>query len=61
MGPEDAVRAVEMIEPKVVIPIHYDTWPPIAQDPRAFAAAVGRAMGARTKVEVLAPGDSFDF
>jgi L-ascorbate metabolism protein UlaG (beta-lactamase superfamily) len=55
------VRAVEMIEPKVVIPIHYDTWPPIAQDPRAFAAAVGRAMGARTKVEVLAPGDSFDF
>jgi L-ascorbate metabolism protein UlaG (beta-lactamase superfamily) len=65
MGPEDAVRAVEMIEPKVVIPIHYNTWPPIAQDPQAFAAAVGKAMsstkGSRTRVEILAPGDSFEF
>lgn len=61
MGPEDAVRAVEMIEPKVVIPIHYNTWPPIAQDPNAFATAVGKAMGSRTRVEVLAPGESFEF
>jgi L-ascorbate metabolism protein UlaG (beta-lactamase superfamily) len=61
MGPEDAVRAVEMIEPKVVIPIHYNTWPPIAQDPKAFAVAVGKAMGSRTRVEVLDPGDSFEF
>jgi L-ascorbate metabolism protein UlaG (beta-lactamase superfamily) len=57
MGPEDAVRAVEMIEPKVVVPIHYDTWPPIAQDPHAFAAAVG----ARARVVVLSPGESFEF
>jgi L-ascorbate metabolism protein UlaG (beta-lactamase superfamily) len=57
MGPEDAVRAVEMIEPKVVIPMHYNTWPPIAQDPRAFAAAVGT----RARVVVLAPGESFEF
>jgi L-ascorbate metabolism protein UlaG (beta-lactamase superfamily) len=64
MGPEDAVRAVEMIEPKVVIPIHYNTWPPIAQDPKAFAEAVAKAMstkGPRTRVEVLSPGDSFEF
>jgi len=61
MGPRDAVRAVEMIEPKVVIPMHYDTWPPIAQDPQAFAAAVKKAMGSRTRIEVLAPSDSFDF
>jgi L-ascorbate metabolism protein UlaG (beta-lactamase superfamily) len=57
MGPEDAVRAVEFIEPKVVIPIHYNTWPPIAQDARAFAAAVGK----RARVEVLAPGESCEF
>jgi L-ascorbate metabolism protein UlaG (beta-lactamase superfamily) len=57
MGPEDAVRAVEMIEPKVVIPIHYNTWPPIAQDPHAFKAAVGK----RARVEILAPGESFEF
>jgi L-ascorbate metabolism protein UlaG (beta-lactamase superfamily) len=61
MGPEDAVRAVEMIEPKVVIPMHYNTWPPIAQDPKAFAAAVKKAMGSRTRVQILEPGAAFEF
>ena len=57
MGPEDAVRAVEMIKPKVVIPMHYNTWPPIEQDAEAFKKAVG----ARAKVEILEPGGSFEF
>ena len=57
MGPEDAVRAIELIEPKVVIPMHYNTWPPIAQDAQAFAAAVGK----RARVEILAPGESYEF
>ena len=57
MGPDDAVRAVEMIEPKVVIPIHYNTWPPIEQDPEAFRAAVGK----RAHVEILAPGGTYEF
>ena len=57
MGPEDAARAVEMIEPKVVIPIHYNTWPVIAQDPEAFRARVGT----KAKVEVVAPGSSYSF
>jgi L-ascorbate metabolism protein UlaG (beta-lactamase superfamily) len=57
MGPADAVRAVEMIEPKVVIPIHYNTWPPIAQDPEAFKAAVGT----RASVVVMEPGDTYAF
>ena len=56
MGPEDAVTAVEFIEPKVVIPCHYDTWPPIEQDAGAFAAAVGD----RAEVRVMTPGDSCD-
>ena len=56
MGPEDAARAVEMIEPEVVIPIHYDTFPPIRQDPEAFRAAVGE----RARVEVLAPGGTYE-
>jgi L-ascorbate metabolism protein UlaG (beta-lactamase superfamily) len=37
MGPEDAVRAVEFIEPKVVIPMHYNTFDVIRQDPHEFA------------------------
>jgi L-ascorbate metabolism protein UlaG (beta-lactamase superfamily) len=56
MGPEDAVQAVEFIEPKVVIPCHYDTWPPIEQDPEAFKAAVGD----RATVVVMAPGSTYD-
>ncbi len=57
MGPDDAVTAVEFIEPKVVIPCHYDTWPPIEQDAEAFKAAVG----ARAEVEVMEPGDTYTF
>ncbi|MDH5589725.1 MAG: metal-dependent hydrolase [Gemmatimonadota bacterium] len=56
MGPADAVRAVEFIEPEVVVPIHYDTWEIIRQDAQAFREAVG----ARARVEVMAPGDSYD-
>ncbi len=56
MGPEDAVTAVEFIEPKVVIPCHYDTWPPIEQDAEAFK----RAVGARAAVEVMAPGSTLE-
>lgn len=55
MGPEDAVRAVEFIGPKVVIPIHYDTWEVIAQDPERFRRLVAN----RARVEVLRPGDSY--
>jgi len=57
MGPEDAVRAVEFIRPKVVVPIHYNTWPPIEQDPHAFKAAVGDL----ATVEIVAPGGSYQF
>ena len=57
MGPDDAARAVEMIEPGVVIPIHYNTWPIIAQDPETFRASVG----AKAKVEVVEPGGAYTF
>ena len=55
MGPEDALRAVKMIRPKLVVPMHYNTFPPIAQDAEAFAAAVRKA-GFQAKV--LRPGES---
>ncbi len=56
MGPEDAARAVEMIQPEVVIPMHYDTFPVIEQDPAGFRAMVGDA----ARVEVLEPGGSLE-
>jgi L-ascorbate metabolism protein UlaG (beta-lactamase superfamily) len=57
MGPEDAARAVEFIEPGIVIPMHYNTWDLIAQDPEEFRGLVGD----RAHVEVLEPGKSHSF
>ncbi len=57
MGPDDALRAVELIQPKHVIPIHYNTWDLIAQDADAWAKRVSEKTGAA--VHVLKPGESF--
>src|SRR6267143_1487582 len=38
MGPDDALRAVQLLQAKKVLPIHYNTWPLIAQDATAWAA-----------------------
>jgi len=54
MGPEDAARAVGMIRPDVVVPMHYDTFDLIRQDPAAFRDRVGDA----ARVEILEPGDT---
>ncbi len=58
MGPADAVRAVKLIKPKVVIPMHYNTFDVISQDPKSFATRV-KKVSPKTKVVVLKPGDSF--
>ena len=52
MGPADAVKAVEFIEPSVVIPIHYNTWPYVEVDVDAFSGSVG----ALAEVVVLGEG-----
>lgn len=56
MGPDDAVEAVKLINPKRVVPMHYNTWPPIAQDAHAWADCV-RAHTAADPV-VLQPGET---
>lgn len=58
MGPDDAARAVKLIKPKVVIPMHYNTFDVISQDPKSFASRV-KKMLPKTKVVVLKPGESF--
>jgi L-ascorbate metabolism protein UlaG (beta-lactamase superfamily) len=55
MGPEDALDACDLLRPRLVVPIHYNTWPAIAQDPDHFVAAAG-ARGHRG--QALRPGDS---
>ncbi len=54
MGPEDSLDALAMLKAKAVLPSHYDTWPPIAQDAAAWARSVTAANLATPYV--LAPG-----
>ena len=56
MGPDDALRAVRLIEPKRVIPDHYNTWPLIEQDGIAWGQRVRRETSAEPVV--LQPGES---
>jgi L-ascorbate metabolism protein UlaG (beta-lactamase superfamily) len=54
MGPDDALRAVKLLQPKKVLPIHYNTWDIIAQDANAWAERVQRET--QTQAAVLQPG-----
>ncbi|MBX3141810.1 MAG: metal-dependent hydrolase [Trueperaceae bacterium] len=55
MGPEDAVEAVKLLNPRYVVPVHYGTFPLIAQDAAAFKREV--ELSSRTTCVVLAPGE----
>ena len=43
MGPDDALEAVRLLKPKLALPSHYGTWPPIEQDAAAWARSVAAA------------------
>ncbi len=53
----DGVEAAKMIGARTIIPCHYDTFPPIETDAGQFKADVESSTDSR--VEVLAPGESF--
>lgn len=55
MGPEDAVIAAKWLQGKTVIPMHYNTWPLIAQNPYLFKDAVEAQT--QSKCLVLKPGE----
>ncbi len=56
MDRHDAVLAAEFVGAKTVIPIHFDTFPPIETDAEAFKADVESKTSAQ--VVVLKPGES---
>ena len=58
MGPDDALRAVKLIDPGQVVPIHYNTFEVINQDPQAWAARVEKET--RARVTVMTPGQSIE-
>ena len=55
MGPDDALRAVKLLQPRKVLPIHFNTWDLIAQDANAWAARVRQET--KTQPIVLKPGE----
>lgn len=52
MGPEDAAYAVELLNPKLTIPVHFNTFPPIEQDPNKFKSLV-----TAHEVKIMAAGE----
>lgn len=57
MSIKQAVKATELINPKYVIPMHYDTFPVISANPEEFKKQVEMKFP-KTKVEIIRPGES---
>ena len=58
MGLEDAAMAAQWLNASHVIPIHYDTWPVIAQEVNHYKE-VTEAM-TRARVNIVAPGETIE-
>lgn len=58
MGPDDAFAALAYLSPRVVIPCHYNTWPPIAQDMRAWTERVN--LDSKVEAVLLGVDESFE-
>jgi L-ascorbate metabolism protein UlaG (beta-lactamase superfamily) len=56
MTPRLAAKAVELLRVPRVVPIHYDTFPPIRSSPQEFKERVGAA----SEVIILQPGGSVE-
>jgi L-ascorbate metabolism protein UlaG (beta-lactamase superfamily) len=56
MGPEDAALAAKFLQAKQVVPIHYNTFPVIKQDPEKFLDLLEEGNGL-----IMEAGDEIDF
>lgn len=57
MDPLEASYAVKLVKPKIAIPIHYGTWPPLTGSPEKFKELVEKETS--TKVLIPEPGKNF--
>ncbi len=60
MDHNEAAKAVELLRPKVAIPMHYGTFPVLYGDPEEFRRIV-MSRGLPTQVVILKPGQRYDF
>ncbi|UCH04763.1 MAG: metal-dependent hydrolase [Candidatus Thorarchaeota archaeon] len=59
MDEHQAAMATKLVNPKVVIPMHYDTFPVIKADTEDFRNKVSQAVK-DVKVEIMKPGESIE-
>lgn len=59
MDVHQAALATELIKPRVVIPMHYDTFPVIKADPKKFKELVSK-LSPDVRTEILQPSESVD-
>jgi L-ascorbate metabolism protein UlaG (beta-lactamase superfamily) len=57
MGIEDSIAAVKLLNPRYVVPMHFDTFPPIAQDVVTWAHMVNNQTNATPLV--IDPGNTY--
>ncbi|MGA3080232.1 MAG: metal-dependent hydrolase [Terracidiphilus sp.] len=59
MGPKEAALAARFLQPKIVLPLHFGTFPPLKGTPEQLAASIDAdAQLAGVEVVHWAPGDS---
>lgn len=58
MGPDDAAEAAGMIRPRFIVPMHYNTWPLIAQSPENYKKDVETRFN--IPVHILNPGNTLN-
>ncbi len=56
MGAADAAKAVEFLNPKLAVPMHYNTFPEIQSDPAEFEDKVGDL----ARVKVMGFGETYE-
>jgi L-ascorbate metabolism protein UlaG (beta-lactamase superfamily) len=59
MGPMQAAVAVDWVEVDYALPMHYDTFGPIEQDPEDFRKEV-KSTGSDAEVKILDGDETFD-
>jgi L-ascorbate metabolism protein UlaG (beta-lactamase superfamily) len=57
MGPTRAAEAVRLVNPELVIPMHFGTFPVLDGTPEAFIEAM-KAQPLKAQVKVMKPGDT---
>ena len=60
MGPFEAAKAVELLKPEIVIPMHYGTFPVLSGTPEQLKKFI-EERGIDVKIVVLKPGESYNF